>query len=133
MQVVDWLWQYAFDQRASDIHLEPRRELSLIRFRIDGVMHTVYQLPPGVMNAMVARVKLLGRMDVVEKRRPLDGRIKTRNPNGDEVEMRSSISPPSGATVLMRPSCGRRFSTISMRASSLMREVTAFSTSVGML
>ncbi|HJV62390.1 MAG TPA: type II/IV secretion system protein, partial [Albitalea sp.] len=52
VQVVDWLWQYAFDQRASDIHLEPRRELSAIRFRIDGVMHTVYQLPPGVMNAM---------------------------------------------------------------------------------
>ncbi|HZT56078.1 MAG TPA: ATPase, T2SS/T4P/T4SS family, partial [Burkholderiaceae bacterium] len=70
VQVVDWLWQYAFDQRASDIHLEPRRERSVIRFRIDGVMHTVYQLPPGVMNAMIARVKLLGRMDVVEKRRP---------------------------------------------------------------
>ena len=80
IQVVDWLWQYAFDQRASDIHLEPRRERSVIRFRIDGVMHTVYQLPPGVMSAMVARVKLLGRMDVVEKRRPLDGRIKVRNP-----------------------------------------------------
>ena len=80
VQVVDWLWQYAFDQRASDIHLEPRRERSVIRFRIDGVMHTVYQLPPGVMSAMIARVKLLGRMDVVEKRRPLDGRIKVRNP-----------------------------------------------------
>ena len=66
VQVVDWLWQYAFDQRASDIHLEPRRERSVIRFRIDGVMHNVYQVPPGVMNAMIARVKLLGRMDVVE-------------------------------------------------------------------
>ena len=80
VQVVDWLWQYAFDQRASDIHLEPRRDLAAIRFRIDGVMHTVYQLPPGVMSAMTARIKLLGRMDVVEKRRPQDGRIKTRNP-----------------------------------------------------
>ena len=68
VQVVDWLWQYAFDQRASDIHLEPRRERSVIRFRIDGVMHTVYQLPPGVMNAMIARVKLLGRMDVVDRK-----------------------------------------------------------------
>ncbi|MEO7010318.1 MAG: ATPase, T2SS/T4P/T4SS family, partial [Caldimonas sp.] len=93
IQVVDWLWQYAFDQRASDIHLEPRRERSVIRFRIDGVMHTVYQLPPGVMSAMVARVKLLGRMDVIERRRPLDGRIKTRNPNGDEVEMRLATIP----------------------------------------
>jgi general secretion pathway protein E len=103
VQVVDWLWQYAFDQRASDIHLEPRRELSAIRFRIDGVMHTVYQLPPGVMNAMIARVKLLGRMDVVEKRRPLDGRIKTRNPVGDEVEMRLSTLPTAfGEKMVMR-------------------------------
>jgi general secretion pathway protein E len=103
VQVVDWLWQYAFDQRASDIHLEPRRDLSVIRFRIDGVMHTVYQLPPGVMNAMIARVKLLGRMDVVEKRRPLDGRIKTRNPQGDEVEMRLSTLPTAfGEKMVMR-------------------------------
>jgi general secretion pathway protein E len=79
VQVVDWLWQYAFDQRASDIHLEPRREQGVIRFRIDGVLHPVYQMPMGVLNAMTARIKLLGRMDVVEKRRPQDGRIKTRN------------------------------------------------------
>ena len=103
VQVVDWLWQYAFDQRASDIHLEPRRELGAIRFRIDGVMHTVYQLPPGVMNAMTARIKLLGRMDVVEKRRPQDGRIKTRNPKGDEVEMRLSTLPTAfGEKMVMR-------------------------------
>ncbi len=103
VQVVDWLWQYAFDQRASDIHLEPRRDLSAIRFRIDGVMHTVYQLPPGVMSAMIARVKLLGRMDVIEKRRPLDGRIKTRNPAGDEVEMRLSTLPTAfGEKMVMR-------------------------------
>jgi general secretion pathway protein E len=103
VQVVDWLWQYAFDQRASDIHLEPRRERSVIRFRIDGVMHTVYQLPPGVMSAMIARIKLLGRMDVVEKRRPLDGRIKTRNPSGDEVEMRLSTLPTAfGEKMVMR-------------------------------
>jgi general secretion pathway protein E len=103
IQVVDWLWQYAFDQRASDIHLEPRRERSVIRFRIDGVMHTVYQLPPGVMSAMVARVKLLGRMDVIERRRPLDGRIKTRNPAGEEVEMRLSTLPTAfGEKMVMR-------------------------------
>ncbi len=103
VQVVDWLWQYAFDQRASDIHLEPRRELCAIRFRIDGVMHTVYQMPLGVMSAMVARIKLLGRMDVIEKRRPLDGRIKTRNPEGDEVEMRLSTLPTAfGEKMVMR-------------------------------
>ncbi|HEX5769113.1 MAG TPA: ATPase, T2SS/T4P/T4SS family, partial [Burkholderiales bacterium] len=81
VQVVDWLWQYAFDQRASDIHLEPRREQGVIRFRIDGVLHPVYQVPLTVMNAMIARIKLLGRMDVVEKRRPLDGRNKTTRPD----------------------------------------------------
>ncbi len=103
VQVVDWLWQYAFDQRASDIHLEPRRVLGAIRFRIDGVMHTVYQLPPGVLSAMTARIKLLGRMDVVEKRRPQDGRIKTRSPRGDEVEMRLSTLPTAfGEKMVMR-------------------------------
>ncbi|MDP3652286.1 MAG: GspE/PulE family protein [Rhodoferax sp.] len=103
VQVVDWLWQYAFDQRASDIHLEPRREQGVIRFRIDGVLHPVYQMPMGVMNAMTARIKLLGRMDVIEKRRPLDGRIKTRNPRGDEIEMRISTLPTAfGEKMVMR-------------------------------
>ena len=112
MQVVDWLWQYAFDQRASDIHLEPRRDMGAIRFRIDGVLHTVYQVPLTVMSAMTARIKLLGRMDVVEKRRPLDGRIKTRRPStneggiekaGGEVEMRLSTLPTAfGEKMVMR-------------------------------
>ena len=103
VQVVDWLWQYAFDQRASDIHLEPRRDMGAIRFRIDGVMHTVYQLPLTVMAAMTSRVKLLGRMDVVERRRPQDGRIKTRNPKGVEVEMRLSTIPTAfGEKMVMR-------------------------------
>jgi general secretion pathway protein E len=103
VQVVDWLWQYAFDQRASDIHLEPRREQGVIRFRIDGLLHPVYQMPMSVLNAMTARIKLLGRMDVVEKRRPQDGRIKTRNPRGDEVEMRLSTLPTAfGEKMVMR-------------------------------
>ena len=103
VQVVDWLWQYAFDQRASDIHLEPRREQGVIRFRIDGVLHPVYQMPMGVLNAMTARIKLLGRMDVVERRRPQDGRIKTRNPGGDEIEMRISTLPTAfGEKMVMR-------------------------------
>ncbi len=108
VQVVDWLWQYAFDQRASDIHLEPRRGIGAIRFRIDGVLHTVYQVPLPVMAAMTSRIKLLGRMDVVEKRRPLDGRIKTKRPDGvdgagAEVEMRLSTLPTAfGEKMVMR-------------------------------
>ena len=93
VQIVDWLLQYAFSQRASDIHLEPRREQGNIRFRIDGVLHAIYQLPPAVMGAVTSRIKILGRMDVAEKRRPQDGRIKTRTPAGREIELRLSTMP----------------------------------------
>ena len=103
INIVDWLWQYAFEQRASDIHLEPKRDLCAIRFRIDGVLHQVYQVPPTVMIAMTARIKLLGRMDVIEKRRPQDGRIKTRTNDGQEIELRLSTMPTAfGEKLVMR-------------------------------
>jgi general secretion pathway protein E len=107
IHIVDWLLQYAFDQRASDIHLEPRREFGVARFRIDGVLHQVYQVPAGVMGAMTSRIKLLGRMDVVEKRRPQDGRIKTKVTTGQnagrEVEIRLSTLPTAfGEKLVMR-------------------------------
>ncbi|NEX61211.1 GspE/PulE family protein [Noviherbaspirillum galbum] len=103
INIVDWLWQYAFDQRASDIHLEPKRDLGVIRFRIDGVLHQVYQVPALVMIAMTARIKLLGRMDVIEKRRPQDGRIKTRTAGGQEIELRLSTMPTAfGEKLVMR-------------------------------
>ncbi|WP_329742100.1 GspE/PulE family protein [Dyella sp. A6] len=103
VHIVDWLLQYAFEQRASDIHLEPRREAGLIRFRIDGVMHKVFELPPPVMTAVTARIKILARMDVAEKRRPQDGRIKTRSAAGREVELRISNMPTAfGEKVVMR-------------------------------
>ena len=103
VRIVDWIWQYAFDQRASDIHIEPRREFGVVRFRIDGVLHQVYQIPMPVLNAMTSRIKILGRMDVVEKRRPQDGRIKTRTPDGMEVELRLSTLPTAfGEKLVMR-------------------------------
>jgi general secretion pathway protein E len=103
VRIVDWLWQYAFEQRASDIHIEPRREIGIVRFRIDGVLHQVYQIPMTVLNAMTSRVKILGRMDVVEKRRPQDGRIKTRMPDGTEVELRLATLPTAfGEKLVMR-------------------------------
>ena len=103
VNIVDWLWQYAFEQRASDIHLEPKRDVALIRFRIDGMLHQVYQVPAVVMIAMTARIKLLGRMDVIEKRRPQDGRIKTRTSGGQEVELRLSTLPTAfGEKLVMR-------------------------------
>ncbi len=103
VHLVDWLWQYAFDQRASDIHLEPRRDVGIIRFRIDGVLHEVYQIPYPVLVAMTSRIKILSRMDVVEKRRPQDGRIKTKMPDGEEIELRLSTLPTAhGEKVVMR-------------------------------
>ncbi|MEI7456131.1 MAG: GspE/PulE family protein [Nitrosomonadales bacterium] len=101
--LVDWLFKYAFEQRASDIHLEPRRDIGIVRFRIDGVLHQVYQLPASVNNAITNRIKLLGRMDMVEKRRPQDGRIKTVNEAGDEIELRLSTMPTAfGEKLVMR-------------------------------
>lgn len=103
VQIVDWLLQYAFEQRASDIHLEPRREKGYIRFRIDGMLHLVYDMPPLVMNAVTSRIKVLGRMDVVEKRRPQDGRIKTKLQDGAEIELRLSTMPTAfGEKLVMR-------------------------------
>ncbi|HWM40941.1 MAG TPA: GspE/PulE family protein [Burkholderiales bacterium] len=102
VRIVDWLWQYAFEQRASDIHVEPRRELGIVRFRIDGVLHQVYQIPAPVLTAMTSRIKILARMDVVEKRRPQDGRIKTRSGNED-IELRISSLPTAfGEKLVMR-------------------------------
>src|SRR5690606_2914845 len=103
VNIVDWLLQYAFDQRASDIHLEPRREVGQVRFRIDGVLYNVYELPLQVALAVIARVKILGRMNVAEKRRPQDGRLKTVNPDGNAVELRLSTLPTAfGEKMVMR-------------------------------
>ena len=103
VRIVDWLWQFAFEQRASDIHIEPRRDFGVVRFRIDGVLHQVYQIPPAVLTAMVSRVKLLARMEIVEKRRPQDGRIKTVSPEGVEVELRVATMPTAfGEKIVMR-------------------------------
>ena len=103
VHICDWLFNYAFEERASDIHLEPRREVSNVRFRIDGALHQVYQIPTPVMAAMTSRIKVLGRMDVVEKRRPQDGRLKTVTPDGQEVELRLSTMPTAfGEKLVMR-------------------------------
>ncbi len=103
VNIVDWLLQYAYSQRASDIHIEPRREYTIVRFRIDGVMHMVYQVPAAVATAITSRIKILGRMDVSEKRRPQDGRLKTRSAQGNEVELRLSTMPTAfGEKLVMR-------------------------------
>ena len=103
VSIVDWLMQYAFSQRASDIHIEPRREQGNVRFRIDGVMHQVYEIPANITAAVVSRIKIMGRLDVAEKRKPQDGRIKTLSPNGAEIEMRLSSMPTAfGEKLVLR-------------------------------
>ncbi len=92
-KIVEWLLEYAFAQRASDIHLEPRRGFTRIRLRIDGLLHLVYQLPERPAAAVVGRLKVLARMDVAEKRRPQDGRLKMARAPGGEVELRLSSLP----------------------------------------
>ncbi|RJG16584.1 type II/IV secretion system protein [Alcanivorax profundi] len=103
VNIVDWILQYAFSQRASDIHLEPRRETGKMRFRIDGVLHDVYELPAAIMAAVTSRLKILSRLNVAEKRKPQDGRLKTKSPDGDEVELRLSTLPTAfGEKMVMR-------------------------------
>lgn len=91
--IVDWLFQYAFQQRASDIHIEPRQQGTFLRFRIDGQLHEVYRFPAAIGMAVISRLKSTGHMNLAEKRRPQDGRIKMPTPSGSEVELRISTLP----------------------------------------
>ncbi len=103
VHLVDWLLQYAFEQRASDIHIEPRREQGNIRFRIDGILHLVNQMSTPVIGAIISRIKTLGRLDIADKRRPQDGCMKTKTPLGKEVEIRLSTMPTAfGEKLVMR-------------------------------
>lgn len=102
VSAVDFLLSYAFDQRASDIHIEPKREKCLIRFRLDGQLHNIHLLPKQLHAPVVSRIKLLARMDLAEKRRPQDGRIKTAH-NNKEVELRvSTVATAFGEKVVIR-------------------------------
>ena len=103
VKLVDWVLQFAFEQGASDIHLEPRKDAGKVRFRIDGVLHTIYKMPANTLTAVISRIKILGRMNVAEKRKPQDGRLKTRTPKGQETELRLSTLPTAfGEKMVMR-------------------------------
>ncbi len=102
VNAVDYLLQHAYDSRASDIHIEPKREFAMIRFRIDGVLHEIQRVPKLVNLAVTSRLKTMCRMDIAEKRRPQDGRIKTEH-DGKEIELRVSTLPTAfGEKVVMR-------------------------------
>ena len=100
---VNHIFHYALEQRASDIHIEPKRSACVVRFRIDGSLHTIYNLPKAVHAAIAARIKFLARLDIAEKRRPQDGRIKIGEKSGKDVEIRVSTVPVAfGEKVVMR-------------------------------
>jgi general secretion pathway protein E len=102
VNAVDFLLQHAYDSRASDIHIEPKREHANIRFRIDGVLHEIQRVPKLVNMAITSRLKTMCRMDIAEKRRPQDGRIKTER-EGKEIELRVSTLPTAfGEKMVMR-------------------------------
>ena len=102
VNAVEYLLHYAFGHRASDIHIEPKRDHTAVRLRIDGILHHVYQMPKVVHAPFTSRLKMLARMDIAEKRRPQDGRIKTQE--GDrEVELRVSTLPVAfGEKIVIR-------------------------------
>ncbi|RMH18422.1 MAG: type II/IV secretion system protein [Acidobacteria bacterium] len=102
VNAVEYMLQHAYDSRASDVHIEPKRDDSLIRFRIDGVLHDIQRIPKVVHRAIVSRIKTMSRLDIAEKRRPQDGRVKTLR--GDrEIELRVSTLPIAfGEKVVMR-------------------------------
>ncbi|AIR89027.1 GspE/PulE family protein [Pseudomonas cremoricolorata] len=103
ISLVDWILQYAVEQRASDIHLEPQREQGQLRYRIDGLLHPVYHFPSSVMLALTSRLKHLARMNVAERRRAQDGRVHQRLADGSEVELRASSLPtPFGEKLVLR-------------------------------
>jgi general secretion pathway protein E len=100
---VNHIFHYALEQRASDIHIEPKRDVTMVRFRIDGALHIIYNLPKAVHSAIASRIKFLARMDIAEKRRPQDGRIKIGAKGNKDVEIRVSTVPVAfGEKVVMR-------------------------------
>lgn len=102
VNAVEYLLRYAYSQRASDIHIEPKRDHSLVRLRIDGILHNIHKMPKAVHPAFISRIKTLARMDIAEKRRPQDGRIKT-DQDSKEIELRVSTLPVSfGEKVVLR-------------------------------
>jgi len=102
VRAVDLLLQYAFEQRASDIHIEPKRERAVVRLRIDGCLHDTHSIPKQVYPGFVSRIKIMSRLDIAEKRRPQDGRIKSAFKES-EIELRVSTVPVAfGEKVVIR-------------------------------
>ena len=100
---VDTIIQTAIDRGISDIHIEPFEKKFRVRYRLDGVLLEVASLPVQQKDAVVSRVKIMANLDIAEKRRPQDGRIKVRQVNGNDIDLRVSTLPTHfGEKVVMR-------------------------------
>jgi len=102
VNAVNHLMQYAFEERASDIHIEPHRDATVVRLRIDGVLHDIYRVPKKLHPPIMSRIKMISGLNIAEKRRPQDGRIRTHF-EGKPVEIRSSTVPMAfGEKIVLR-------------------------------
>lgn len=102
IRLVNTLISQALKERASDIHIEPFETRLLVRFRIDGVLHTIVHPPKGVQAAITSRIKVMAGLDIAEKRHPQDGRFRVKIA-GREVDVRVSLLPTAhGERVVMR-------------------------------
>jgi len=102
IQIVNLLLSRAVKAKASDIHIEPYQKILRVRYRIDGVLHEQPAPPKKFLNAIVSRIKIMADLDISERRRPQDGRIKVKV-DGKEIDLRLSVCPcSSGEKVVMR-------------------------------
>lgn len=101
-KIVATILRYAIEGGASDIHVEPLRDKVRVRYRVDGVLNTSIELPKNVIDALVARIKILCDMKLDEKRKPQDGRFSART-DGRKIDFRVSTFPTYfGEKVVMR-------------------------------
>ncbi len=92
----------AIDQEASDIHIEPKEKVVVVRYRIDGILRTILEIPKSIHNSLVSRIKILSNLDIAETRKPQDGKATVFH-EGAEIDLRISVLPTTfGEKVVIR-------------------------------
>ncbi len=103
VKLANYLLKEAVNKRASDIHIEPYEKFFRVRFRIDGVLHEIIKPPLSLKAPLVARIKVMAKLDIAERRLPQDGRIKIRMGKNREIDFRVSTLPTLyGEKVVLR-------------------------------
>lgn len=138
IRIVDTLLSYAYQNRASDIHLEPREQDMLVRFRIDGVLHDIVKLPPELHPQIISRIKVLAKLRIDEHQTPQDGKVSFPIEGSEALDVRVSIIPTTeGEKVVLRllSERSRQFSLTNLGFSSeaLTLMKTAYEKPYGMI